>query len=235
MKCPQCNQQRLFLTKSAGNQLTCRYCGSVKKYSPPSYDSYHDLKYSYKRLRTINNDPLLAKVNNCFSDLNSNSKLLDYGCGAGDYAIHFRNRTENVVGLDRNVTQAKKNSQKIDWVSHTDTDLPFSNNHFDYITCVNVIEHMYDFAKTMRELKRILKPGGSLFITTYDTNFVLHKILFDETHLYEWNALEFTEFVSHYLNVTEAFKYGSFFNYYPLNKFLVQILKPELCVLAQKR
>jgi len=234
MECPRCQQQRLFLTKSAGKVLACRHCQYSEKFHPPSYDAYHDKKYSYKRLRTVDTDPLLKRIAACFSEMRPDNKVLDYGCGAGDYAIHFSTISKNVVGLDRDVAHAKKDSKAVRWVAHSNTKLPFSANTFDFIICVNVIEHMYDFSGTMSEIRRVLKKGGKLFITTYDTEFILHKILYDSTHLYEWSEPEFTDFVGKYFRVLQAFKYGSFFNYYPANFLLKELLRPELCVLATK-
>jgi len=61
--------------------------------------------------------------------------------------------------------------------------LPFKDNHFDYITCISTLEHIgmdnilytknqkyrekkiFDFEKAVKELKRVLKEGGKLFIT----------------------------------------------------------------------
>lgn len=163
-----------------------------------------------------------------------NSKVLDYGCGAGDYAVHFSSISNNVVGLDRDVTRAKKSSKSVRWIAHSATKLPFASNTFDYLIFVNVIEHMHDYEGTMKEVLRVLKKGGKLFITTYDTEFLLHKILYDKTHLYEWTEPEFTDFVGQYVQVIQAFKYGSFFNYYPANFLLKELLRPELCVLAKK-
>ena len=234
MKCSNCQQQRLFLTSSNGKVLRCRNCNNSEKYHEPSYDSYHDTKYAYKRLRTVSTDPLLRRIATCFSDMNQDSKVLDYGCGAGDYAIHFNSISKNVVGLDRDVAHAKKNSKSVRWMAHSATKLPFAANTFDYLIFVNVIEHMHDYEGTMKEVLRVLKKGGKLFITTYDTEFLLHKILYDKTHLYEWTEPEFTEFVGQYVQVIQAFKYGSFFNYYPANFLLKELFRPELCVLAAK-
>lgn len=45
-------------------------------------------------------------------------------------------------------------------------ELPFEDNTFDKITCVSVIEHVQDDRKALKELIRVLKPGGRLIITT---------------------------------------------------------------------
>ena len=234
MQCSSCKQQRLFLTKSAGLTLHCRHCGWTEKYHPPSYDHYHEQKYSYRRLRTPKNDPMLQKIITLFPDFTSRSSLLDYGCGAGDYAIHFSSISKHIVGVDRDIKQAKKSSAQVTWLASESAKIPLPSNSFDFVICVNVIEHMFNFDMTMKELHRVLKPGGKLFITTYDTNFILHSILYDSTHVYEWTGQEFTRYVGTYFSVLQSFNYGTFFNYYPANFLIKEILKPELCVLAQK-
>lgn len=44
------------------------------------------------------------------------------------------------------------------------TDIPFEDNFFDYIFCIHVLEHIPDDLKAMRELHRVLKPGGTAFL-----------------------------------------------------------------------
>ena len=115
-----------------------------------------------------------------------------------------------------------------------ENNLKFKSDNFDVILAVNLIEHVHDFEFLLNEFERILKKGGYLFITTYDTNFVLHKILNDPTHVYEWDEISFEKFISKKFKIIKSFKHGSFFNYYPFNKIIVRFLKPELCVVATK-
>lgn len=44
------------------------------------------------------------------------------------------------------------------------TQLPYSDHTFDFILCIHVLEHVPDDALAMRELYRVLKPGGSALI-----------------------------------------------------------------------
>ena len=43
--------------------------------------------------------------------------------------------------------------------------MPFDNNCFEAIICCEVLEHIYDQEKAVREIFRVLKPGGSVFLT----------------------------------------------------------------------
>lgn len=44
--------------------------------------------------------------------------------------------------------------------------LPFDDNSFDLVTCTEVIEHLEHYRGTLREIHRVLRPGGTLVITT---------------------------------------------------------------------
>lgn len=45
-------------------------------------------------------------------------------------------------------------------------NLPFTDNSFDLVTCTEVIEHLEHYRQTLREIHRVLRPGGTLVITT---------------------------------------------------------------------
>lgn|GEM_PF-2039932 len=86
----------------------------------------------------------------------------------------------------------------------------------------------------LKEFKRVLKPNGKLFITSYDKYFILHRILNDLTHVIEWSQEEFENLISREFKIIKSFKYGSFFNYRIINWLLVKLLQPELCIYAEK-
>ena len=72
--------------------------------------------------------------------------------------------------------------------------LPLAENEFDLIWCSEVIEHLKNPAFTIAEFKRVLKPGGSLVMTTPNQKFWLFRLieglgismqrLENETHTY---------------------------------------------------
>lgn len=97
--------------------------------------------------------------------------VLEAGSGAGYGAAVLATKAKKVYGIDTN-TESIKQSQKehklnnlifkIDDV----TALDFSSNFFDLITAFEVIEHIENYPKAIKEFYRVLKPGGILIIST---------------------------------------------------------------------
>ena len=234
MKCSNCLEQRSFLTESNGKILNCRSCGYSEPFHYPRYDQYHSKFYSYARVRTPKNDPLLQKIV-ASMNIKKQHHVLDYGCGAGDYTAEFSKLSKHVIGVDINVDRASARFQTNTFKKQVGQKLEFRTHSIDRIICVNTIEHVKNFDRLVKEFYRVLKPGGKLFITTYDTRFFLHKILFDETHVYEWDRPGFSKFIATYFTINQEFKTGIFFNYYPFNWMITKFLKPELCIVATKK
>jgi SAM-dependent methyltransferase len=65
----------------------------------------------------------------------------------------------------------------------------FENSTFDFVTCLSVIEHEVDFSKFAKEVSRLLKSGGHLFVSFDYWN---PKPLYEKRKLYklDWNILD---------------------------------------------
>jgi len=82
------------------------------------------------------------------------------------------------------------NNPKIAWGDMA--DLNFSDNQFDRVFCISVIEHLKieKAKKGLEEMKRVLKPGGKLIITTDYKNPFDHNKKMEYTDIIEWSGLE---------------------------------------------
>ncbi len=96
------------------------------------------------------------------------SRVLDAGCGTGIMLTELSRKFTKVYGLDRSLKALKFCRKRgLHQVRRGDLEkkLPFSANSFDAVTALDVIEHLDQDGKAIKELRRIIKPTGKLFIT----------------------------------------------------------------------
>src|SRR5918992_7298 len=97
-------------------------------------------------------------------------RLLDVGCGTGFSLVWLRERfdSQEAFGVDVSPHAAALwQLRGLDTVSVASADsLPFVSGEFDLVTCFDVIYQLYpEQARTaIREMRRVLKPDGRLFI-----------------------------------------------------------------------
>lgn len=101
-------------------------------------------------------------------------KVLDFGCGAGGKSLYYASLgAEKVVGLDI-VESYKEESEslaarlgladKFEFALRDATKSGFEDNSFDTIIMNDFMEHVSEPEKLLKEAKRIIRPGGKIFI-----------------------------------------------------------------------
>lgn len=93
-------------------------------------------------------------------------KALDLGCGKG-YFTNYLAKKYDAYGVDIdkiNLRFAKKNFAKPKFYYSYAEKLPFKDNFFDKIYCLDILEHVDDIEATLKELKRVVKKKGVLEI-----------------------------------------------------------------------
>jgi 2-polyprenyl-3-methyl-5-hydroxy-6-metoxy-1,4-benzoquinol methylase len=101
-------------------------------------------------------------------------KLLDIGAGTGDFLMEARKQNWETVGFEPN--EKAKSIAVGKGVEFADTIEKLESNSFDVITLWHVLEHVPDLAHQTAELKRLLKPSGTLIIAvpnfkSFDANY----------------------------------------------------------------
>ena len=103
-------------------------------------------------------------------------KILEIACGRGGFSRFLSSRGATVCGADFS-TSAVAIAQKrlLDFpslagtVSYLQADvqrMPFAEDSFDIVISCETIEHVPDRAAAVREMYRVCKPGGTLYLTT---------------------------------------------------------------------
>lgn len=97
-------------------------------------------------------------------------KLLDFGCGDGQFLHMISKYCESSYGVDISeaaINKAVSKYPNIKFVVLGDSGLTdFPDNFFDTICAIDILEHILDLESILEEFHRILKPGGNLLIAT---------------------------------------------------------------------
>jgi demethylmenaquinone methyltransferase/2-methoxy-6-polyprenyl-1,4-benzoquinol methylase len=94
-------------------------------------------------------------------------RVLDACCGTGDLAVEAERRGGRVVGLDfseKMLERARKKSGAIEWVQGDALALPFGDGEFDAATVGFGVRNLADLESGLRELARVLRPGGKVAV-----------------------------------------------------------------------
>ena len=90
--------------------------------------------------------------------------ILDFGCGAKPYEREFVN-AKSYIGVDLRESGHKDYDSKVD-IYYDGKTLPFENESFDAVVSFEVFEHVFNLEDILKEIRRVIKPGGKLFFTT---------------------------------------------------------------------
>lgn len=101
-------------------------------------------------------------------------RLLEVGCGMGTDLLQFARGGANVTGVDltpRSVETSRHHlelyGQSGDFVLSDAENLPFADQSFDVIYSNGVLHHTPDTARAIREVHRVLRPGGLARVMLY--------------------------------------------------------------------
>lgn len=134
-------------------------------------------------------------------------RILDIGCGVGEYVRHLREIPASVIGIDVDVKRVRAGARSDDGVPDllvgAAEALPFSTGAFDVVLLNEVIEHVQDDHATLEEALRVLSPGGHVVI------YAPNRLFPFETHGVYWRGV---------------YRFGN----YPLVNYLPSALRERL-------
>lgn len=120
-------------------------------------------------------------------------RLLDVGTGWGYLLDVAAASGFDVHGIDTSAAAAYKTAERFPGrvMARSIEDARFAGASFDVITMTDVIEHVADPVGLMREVSRVLRPGGLLFIITPDTDSWSHRLLGGQWFQYKYEHVTY--------------------------------------------
>ncbi|HEY6403181.1 MAG TPA: class I SAM-dependent methyltransferase [Blastocatellia bacterium] len=95
-------------------------------------------------------------------------RLLDVGCGTGYHLARYRERGFEIAGIDGSEEMLKQARAAIPGINFKQGDaesLPFESESFDFALCIEVLRYLPGIDQCVREIARVLKPGGAALVT----------------------------------------------------------------------
>jgi SAM-dependent methyltransferase len=145
--------------------------------------------------------------------------VFDFGCGTGYGTCNLSEVARSIVGADISaeaIDAARREFLDEKARAHLDyrviepierAPLPFEENTFDTVLSFQVIEHVHDVDRYLREVRRVLRPGGVFVCATPDrrTRLFPRQLPFNRFHLREWEPQAFEKLLDEVFNDTKMF------------------------------
>lgn len=136
--------------------------------SPLSVSTYDRIGGGYNRRRRA--DPRIARALLEELALAPGAALLDVGAGTGNYTAVFADAGFRTAALEPSATMlaARDPRPDIAWTQGRAEAPPYANASFDAVVCTLAMHHFADQARALREITRVLRPGGRFVAFTSD-------------------------------------------------------------------
>ncbi|MFH1591766.1 MAG: class I SAM-dependent methyltransferase, partial [Candidatus Woesearchaeota archaeon] len=218
VKCNLCNSKDYRQLFSAGDSnltkqgmfsvVRCRDCGlvymnprltkeSMAQFYPATYYKLEKSESSY--LSSILKDKCNIKemIRSChkIERLKEKGKILDVGCGRGDFLNYMRARGWETYGVESTEIAARhcREVQGLNVFYGELLEANFHANHFDVVRLGHVLEHVQNPREILQEINRILKPEGLLVISVPNIDSYEAKIFREN-----WYMLDLPRHLYHF-------------------------------------
>ena len=119
-------------------------------------------------------------------------KSLDVGCQTAYMFTKFRCPRELLYGIDLTSSPLKLAAQNFPGANLCQADaslIPYRDDTFDHLFCTEVLEHIFNAESVLKDCYRVLKPGGSAFLTVPNGRGVAGKYTVAHIRFYTYKSL----------------------------------------------
>jgi len=127
----------------------------------------------------------------------SGKRVLDNGCGNGSF-IYEKHSNKEIYGIDINKRDIIKRGA-VGFKLASSEKIPYKKTMFDCVVFAGVIQYLKDYAKSLKEINRVLKKSGKLIIATVNRDSLFRRIRLinpapkkeaGEYNIFSWNEME---------------------------------------------
>lgn len=148
------------------------------------YDEFHKEAKAQTKMITPKNFTYHIVLNIIGEYLQPKAKVLDVGCGTGPISLYLASQGNSVTGIDVsqnaiNVAQASADVLKLKNVSFLNLSFPedsLAQQQFDFITCIEVLDHIPNDRTTIERIFSLLSPNGVLVLSVSSRNSPIHRL-----------------------------------------------------------
>lgn len=167
-----------FLTQEEFELFQCDHCGlvfTVPRPAPEQIGNYYKSEEYYSHQQ--NTKGFIPKIYESVKSINLRGKvamatydmvkgrLLDIGCGVGDFLLQVKKLGWEVMGIEPSEQASNIAQSRLGFAPLKPMDYEkLPDQSFDVITMWHVLEHVDDLKSQTKELNRLLRPGGRLVI-----------------------------------------------------------------------
>ncbi len=192
------NGTRPLLDVRNGRYVTCTECGLVRNDPLPREEELEALAEYWSECHHLQEDKLrrqfdpevqrmaYGRVLGELKPYRSSGRLLEIGCAAGSFldAATRDGWRPTGVELSKSAATYAREQRGLDVRAGTLSTVDLGNERFDAAVMLDVIEHVYDPAQLLREVHRVLVPGGALLVMTPNVRSLGARVLRSDWEAY---------------------------------------------------